>query len=403
MKEQIDKLYDSLNEKLKGSFLPTFIVIWLIHHWRFIFILFNFDSYYFLDSKLIKLQSYTDKETWIGLWLCPVLWSFASIIFYYVFSSVSEFLNIKYQNVRKKIYKRWDDKKIKTIQEYLEKVQENTNLQGLVSELEKRRDSLLTINDRIEKDLTTEKTSNVVISKSVLDKDAKISSLEKLIELREKEKEEANKKARESLEEISKSVKFREGNFNGMPKISNDISDIFGNSNWNFEFINEEGKLTRESFFMSNPTTFRVKDENIELSNIKFNRIEGTVEFFKSNSKRKYTDRYTKLIIKNPDNLVGIEQNGDVKYTRSMSTPNTINIISALYTWPGGEVNVTHQIRDLINRNIYNGIVDPLTFAINDPQINVRKVLKIKAHIRGHDKEFSFEDGETFKLNPYDI
>jgi hypothetical protein len=133
--------------------LLTFIVIWLIHHWEFVFTAFNFDKYYFLDSKIAKLSVYIEAEGKWGLWFKPLLWTFGSMLIYYFFSSVTEIINIAYHNVRKRIYKKWDNKKLKTIEEFLEKVEDNKKLQLLITSLEQGRETLLSTNESLEKSI----------------------------------------------------------------------------------------------------------------------------------------------------------------------------------------------------------------------------------------------------------
>jgi hypothetical protein len=160
MKEKVDELLDGIKERLKSNFLLTFIVIWLIRHWVVVFTIFNFDSYYFLDSKVTKLKVYFESEGFLGLWLCPVFFSILSIISYYALSGLSEYLHIKYENLRKWIYRKWDNKKIKTIEEYDAKVQENKLLQIVIREGEERRNSLLITNKNLEENQIELQTKN---------------------------------------------------------------------------------------------------------------------------------------------------------------------------------------------------------------------------------------------------
>ncbi len=118
MKEKIEEILDGFKDRLKSSFLITFIPIWLLHHWRLVIILFNFDPYYYLDSKIWKIENYLESEKIYGLWIIPVVWTILSMLAYYTFSSLSELLNIIYNNLRKIIYERFDHKKLKLKSEY---------------------------------------------------------------------------------------------------------------------------------------------------------------------------------------------------------------------------------------------------------------------------------------------
>lgn len=153
MKEKIEELYDGLKERLKSNFLLTFVIIWLLHHWRLIYSIFNFDSDKTLVDKRAYIANYLSEEGILWLWVFPLLWTFASMTFFYFFSSISEILNIAYHNIRKAIYKKWDDKKLKTIEEYMEKVQENEKLQMIIKDLELRRETMLSTNKRLEESI----------------------------------------------------------------------------------------------------------------------------------------------------------------------------------------------------------------------------------------------------------
>lgn len=153
MKEKIEELYDGLKERLKSNFLLTFVIIWLLHHWRLIYSIFNFDSDKTLVDKRAYIAQYLSEEGLLYLWVFPLFWTFVSMIFFYGFSSLSEILNIVYHNIRKIIYKKWDNEKLKTIEEYLEKVEENKKLQLQIKYLEESREVLLASSERLEKSI----------------------------------------------------------------------------------------------------------------------------------------------------------------------------------------------------------------------------------------------------------
>ena len=75
-----------------------------------------------------------------------------------------------------------------------------------------------------------------------------------------------------------------------------------------------------------------------------------------------------------------------------------IRIYSATYIWPTGQVDVTPQMKDLVAKGIYQGEVHPKTFGIPDPAHRIQKTLKIHCRINGQEKDLSFKDFETFKL-----
>jgi nucleoside phosphorylase len=76
----------------------------------------------------------------------------------------------------------------------------------------------------------------------------------------------------------------------------------------------------------------------------------------------------------------------------------SILIISATYEWLEGQVDVTPQIKEFINKNITTIIVDPSTFGIQDPAWGSEKTLFIHCKINGEEKSFKKKDGERFRI-----
>lgn len=75
-----------------------------------------------------------------------------------------------------------------------------------------------------------------------------------------------------------------------------------------------------------------------------------------------------------------------------------IRIYSAAYIWPNGQIDITDPIKGLVARGIYQGTVDPSTFGIPDPIYGTLKTLKIHCRIHGQEKELTFKDGQTFRI-----
>lgn len=77
---------------------------------------------------------------------------------------------------------------------------------------------------------------------------------------------------------------------------------------------------------------------------------------------------------------------------------NPIRIYSAAYVWTNGHVDVTNKITQLVNRGILSGPVDPSTFGIPDPAYGEVKQLVIHCRIHGQERELTFRDGTTFRI-----
>jgi len=77
---------------------------------------------------------------------------------------------------------------------------------------------------------------------------------------------------------------------------------------------------------------------------------------------------------------------------------NPIRIYSAAYIWSEGSIDITAKIKELVAKGIYQGPVDPSTFGIPDPIYGTVKTLVIHCRIHGQERELSFRDGQTFRI-----
>ncbi len=75
-----------------------------------------------------------------------------------------------------------------------------------------------------------------------------------------------------------------------------------------------------------------------------------------------------------------------------------VRIYSAAYKWQDGHADVSSQIKRMVLRGVYQGLVVPKTFDIVDPAYGIPKTLVIHCRIHGIERELSFRDGETFKI-----
>jgi hypothetical protein len=336
MKEKIDELYEGLKERLKSNFLITFIIIWLLHHWRLIYTIFNFDKDQTLISKKAFIAKYISDEGMLWLWIVPLLWSFCSMILFYCFSSLSELLNIRYHNLRKMIYKRWDNKKIKTIEEFLEVIAEKEKVQAQIIELERRRDTILAINERLENTIGENNkliTNNRSTIESYTRSNLEISDKNKVLEKDNKELTDSNtlliaeKKNFEhqtkEFEDLKKSYEDLEKQYITLlennplrPNLSNDeimvLTEIFGTGTWSISYDNDSNFT--EAFTYSNGVFSTATQEEIRITDVHFD--DGVLRFKKHNPKRNIHGLLNILTLKDRNELKGTEGNSKVTYKR---------------------------------------------------------------------------------------
>lgn len=333
MKEKLEELYDGLKERLKSNFLLTFIIIWLLHHWRLIYSIFNFDSDKTLVEKRAYIANYIHEEGILWLWVFPLLWTFVSMISFYGFSSLSEILNIAYHNIRKSIYKKWDNKRLKTIEEFMEKVEENEKLQKMIKDLEQRRELLLGTNERLETSIgehnktihnqrqTLESNREVIgqLNEKTLNMDKEIDLLKSKNENLSKIEEQViqltavNHELEAEVTRLKNLMKYK------AKDESTDIEDVFKKGEvWSLRYKDIRGNQKDERFKFIEPDKFVTinRNEAIKITQFHFDRNLKRVTFLKSNQAKGYTERYTKIFEFSEGYFVGKEEDLNVEYRK---------------------------------------------------------------------------------------
>lgn len=98
MKEKIEEIFDGLHERLKSPFIVTFIIVWSLHHWKLLFIIFSFDKDLNQGYKKSIIEAYIHQhDGWCGMFIYPIFWSFLSVIAYYLMSLIYEGINLVYE------------------------------------------------------------------------------------------------------------------------------------------------------------------------------------------------------------------------------------------------------------------------------------------------------------------
>jgi hypothetical protein len=342
MKEKLQEIYDGLKERLKSPFLLTFMVVWAIHNWEFVyaFVTFNSDMPYITRVSLLKayLIVHHDDEL---LWL-PLGWTFASIGLYFVATFFSEGINLIYSKwIRTWLYWVIDRNKLKTEDDYNELEERRKNLQELVFDLKRKEEDaalkLRTTEHALNKDLSDlrDKMTTILEEKNEAEKlNANNNSeqsnqkkrIDTLLEQYEKAKLaatawEINTKDLQDFKDwVSKTTpelidKFEnraDTAFENLVNKRNDrkrFEELFTGT-WLNIFESPGGTKGQETFKLGlydNQLAFITKDNSILLiSNIKF--IDDTnLSFTKVNTKVPNSPMHNKLKINNTSSLVGTE------------------------------------------------------------------------------------------------
>lgn len=119
MKDKLQEIYEGLKERLKSPFLLTFIAVWTIHNWEFVYAFLTFNSDMTYINRVSFLKAYLIVHNYDELLWLPLLWTFVSIGLYFVGSFLSEGLNLIYSKwVRTWLYLVIDKNKLKTEDDY---------------------------------------------------------------------------------------------------------------------------------------------------------------------------------------------------------------------------------------------------------------------------------------------
>lgn len=158
IKYTISSFSDNIIQKIRNPFLGTFIIVWVIRNWKFIYSLFYFDSELSLDNRIVIIKTYF-KDYGINEILITVGYSFLILTTTYVLLNISRLIvNFFDKMVTPEVYKITDkssvvlktlyNEKIKKIDELESKVQSERDLrlkaQNENEQLENRIKELLT-------------------------------------------------------------------------------------------------------------------------------------------------------------------------------------------------------------------------------------------------------------------
>lgn len=115
----LNDIRDVFKDRFKGAFGGTFILVWLVMNWEFVYMLFNFDTDCTYNDKLYEINEYM-RGAWPWRMLCaPIMWSLGSIFTYALFNHLSIFIiSIFSLRLKPHILKWAGSKKLVTREDY---------------------------------------------------------------------------------------------------------------------------------------------------------------------------------------------------------------------------------------------------------------------------------------------
>jgi hypothetical protein len=187
MKEKLQEIYEGLKERLKSPFLLTFMVVWTIHNWEFVYALVTFNSDMSYITRVSFLKAYLLVHDYDELLWLPLAWTFASIGLYFVATFFSEGINLAYSKwIRTWLYWLIDRNKLKTEDDYNELEERRKNLQELVFDLKRKEEDaalkLRNTESNLNKELSDlrDKITTILEEKNAADKLIENNNIEAL-------------------------------------------------------------------------------------------------------------------------------------------------------------------------------------------------------------------------------
>lgn len=104
LKNTINSFTDNINQKLKNPFLGTFIIVWVIRNWEFIYSLFYFDSKLSLDGRVTKIKAFFTEYGILEV-LTTIGLTFLILIITYILLNLSRLIvNFFDKTITPKVY-----------------------------------------------------------------------------------------------------------------------------------------------------------------------------------------------------------------------------------------------------------------------------------------------------------
>jgi hypothetical protein len=148
IQKSITSFTDNINQKLKNPFFGTFIVIWFIRNWEFLYSLFYFDSKLTLDNRIEKINLFFINYGFIEI-LITIGYSFLVLLVTYILLNLSRLIvNFFEKTITPEVYKITDKSSIILKSEYIKVIKD---MERLESKVETERELRLKIQSENEK------------------------------------------------------------------------------------------------------------------------------------------------------------------------------------------------------------------------------------------------------------
>ncbi len=174
---------DNLKTKTTNPFFGTLIIVWIIHNWRLMYSIFNFDNNVTLDSRIEFISKYLDTSVFVFDLLICIIVSFGVLTITYLLLNLSRLIvNFSEKVITPKVYK-WTDISSVVLKQDFENIKEERN--RYERKFEQEREAKLKLQNDYEKlesrlqNLLSEKPVNAVIKAQQTD--SKIIKLKELL------------------------------------------------------------------------------------------------------------------------------------------------------------------------------------------------------------------------------
>ncbi len=159
----LSELINNYKTKIRNPLIGTISGVWIIHNWKVVYALFNFDENFTMEKKISYIEDYFGKKHFWCEFLTIIGSTFAVIIVTFILLAISRFLTDLYFRIAepyikgridsKEIFNRKDKQKLETDIKNLEKNvtiyrndvntldNQNTNLQNRIDFLIKTHDT----------------------------------------------------------------------------------------------------------------------------------------------------------------------------------------------------------------------------------------------------------------------
>jgi hypothetical protein len=94
IKDKVQEIFDDLKGRIRNPLVLSFILVWLLYHWRFVYILLTMGQFS-VDERVDALNRYiVEHDGTIGMLWIPLAWSLVSLALYYLLAIIGQGIKI---------------------------------------------------------------------------------------------------------------------------------------------------------------------------------------------------------------------------------------------------------------------------------------------------------------------